>query len=279
MSEKLRRINSMRELIDGDMPSPELGQTPELRWVSPGSLMVDEAYQRDLTKRSRSLIRKLIENFAWRKMKPPIVVDTDSGLHCVDGQHTAIAAATLRLPEIPVFVVGAATLRDRADSFVAHNRDRIIMTPMDVYRAKVASGDPDAMDVHNVCRRAGVDLKIISPNGKTMIGDTMSVGTIQRLVKRQGVIKSRMVLEALVQGGRAPIGAAEIDAVEAAMLLVRPATTVLEMASTIRVVSDRGVIEAKMTAASEGKPHKHILFNSYMEVLEKQTGVIRALAS
>lgn len=279
MSEKLRRITSMRELIDGDIPSPDLGQTPELRWVSPSSLMVDEAYQRDLTKRSKSLIRKLTEQFAWRKMKPPIVVDTESGLHCVDGQHTAIAAATLRLPQIPVFVVGAATMQDRADSFVAHNRDRIIMTPMDVYRAKVASGDPDALDVHNVCRRAGVDLKILSPNSKTMIGDTMAVGTLQRLVKRQGVIKSRMVLEALVQGGRAPIGAAEIDAVEAAMLLVRPATTVSEMASTIRAISDRGVIEAKMTAASDGKPHKHVLFNAYMEILERQTGVIRALAS
>lgn len=279
MSEKLRRILPMPGLADGGIPSPELGLRPELRWVPPGSLMVDEAYQRDLTVRSKRLIKKLIHEFAWRKMKPPIVVDTESGLHCVDGQHTAIAATTLRIPEIPVFVVGAATLRDRAEAFVAHNKDRIAMTAMDIYRAKIAAGDADALDVANVCRRAGVDLRLINPQSKIMIGETASVGTIQRLVKRQGVVKSRMVLEALVQGGRAPIGAAEIDATEAAMLLVRPETTVPEMAAAIRAVSDRGVIEAKMVSASDGKPHKHVLFNAYMAILEKQTGVMRALAS
>jgi hypothetical protein len=88
-----------------------------------------------------------------------------------------------------------------------------------------------------------------------------------------------MVLEALVKGGRAPIGASEIDATEAAMLLVRPATTVDEMAATIRAVSDHGVMEAKMDAAHQGKPHKHALFNRYIAILEKQTGVVRAIAS
>lgn len=277
MTEKLRKIHAMYDLIEGDLPELDLGQSPELRWVPPQSLLVDEAYQRDLTPRSKRLIKSLVRNFAWRKMKPPIVVDTASGLHCVDGQHTAIAAATRKIPTIPVFVVGAATMMERADSFVAHNRDRITMTPMDIYRAKIASGDPDALDVVRVCERAGVSLKLFNPNSRIDIGDSMSVGTIQRLVKRQGVQKARMVLEALVKGGRAPIGAAEIDATEAAMLLVRPATTIDEMASTIRAVSDHGVIEAKMHAAGDGKPHKHALFTAYMKVLERQTGVQRAL--
>jgi hypothetical protein len=274
----LRPIRAMRELINGEPPELDLGQSPELRWVAPESLFVDEAYQRDLSKRSRNLIRRMINEFAWRKMKPPIVVETDTGLHCVDGQHTAIAAATRRIPQIPVFVVGAETLSDRADSFVAHNRDRLVMSPLDIYRAKLAASDPDALDVQNVIARAGVNLKIINPQSKIMVGDTMAVGTIQRLVKRQGVQKARMVLEALVAGGRAPIGSAEIDATEAAMLLVRPATTIAEMAATIRAVSDRGVIEARMSAASEGKPVKHVLFHSYIGILEKQTGVVRAVA-
>lgn len=268
----------MQDLVDGPLAPLDLGQSPELRWVPPASLMVDEAYQRDLSTRSKRLIKSLVKNFAWRKMKPPIVVDTPTGLHCVDGQHTAIAAATRKIPEIPVFVVGAATMSERADSFVAHNRDRIVMTPMDIYRAKVASGDLDALDCVRVCERAGVSLKLFNPNSRIDIGDSMSVGTIQRLVKRQGVVKARMVLEALVKGGRAPIGAAEIDAAEAAMLLVRPATTVDEMASAVRAVSDHGVMEAKMTAAQDGKPHKHALFQSYIAILEKQTGVHRAIA-
>jgi hypothetical protein len=276
---KLRPIRTMRELIPGELPSLDLGQTPILRWAPPESLLVDDAYQRDLGDRSRRLIRKLVTNFAWRKMKPPIVVEVEGGLHCVDGQHTAIAAATLKIPEIPVFIIGAATLIERAEAFVAHNKDRIVMTPMDVYRARLAAGDPDALDVRNVCERAGVTLKLINPQSKVMIGDCASVSKISALVKRQGPQKARMVLEALVAGGRAPIGSAEIEAVEAAMVLVRPATTIAEMAGAIRAVSDHGVVEAKMEAALDGKPHKHMLFQAYMKVLEKQTGVVRALAS
>lgn len=275
----LRLIRPMRELMPGVIPVPELGQAPELRWVAPASLLVDETYQRDLGESSRRLIRKLIKEFAWRKMKPPIVVETESGLHCIDGQHTAIAAATIGIPQIPVFVVGAVTLLERADSFVAHNKDRIAMTPLDIYRARLAAGDPDAHDVKNACERAGVTLKIINQQSRVDIGDCMSVGKVQGLVKRQGPKKARMVLEALVKGGRAPIGAAEIDATEAAMLLVRPATTVEEMATAITAVGDHGVVEAKMEAALDGKPHKHMLFHAYMKVLEKQTGVPRALAS
>lgn len=274
----LRPIRAMRELIEGPLPSPNLGVKPELRWVAPSSLLVDEAYQRDLHRRSHALIRSLIKNFAWRKMKPPIVAEVEGGLHCVDGQHTAIAAATLQLEAIPVFVVAADSLIERADAFVAHNKDRIVMTTMDVYRARLAAGDPDALDVQRVCDRAGVSLKLINPQSKIMIGDCASVGKIQGLVRRQGPQKARMVLEALVQGGRAPIGSAEIEATEAAMLLVRPATTLPEMAATIRAIGDHGVLEAKMEAAIDGKTHKHVLFNAYIKILEKQTGVARVAA-
>jgi hypothetical protein len=269
----------MHELLAADREPIQLGQRPELRWVAPQELLVDETYQRDLTKRSRSLIGKMVAEFAWRKMKPPIVVDTGDGLHCIDGQHTAIAAATLGLEAIPIFVVGAASMLERADSFVSHNKNRIVMTPMDIWRAKCAAGDPDALDVVNACRRAGVNLKLINTNMRVDIGDSAAVSTISRLIKRQGPQKGRSVLEALVKGGRAPISAAEIDATEAAMLLVRPATTVDEMASVIKALSDHGVVEARVSAAAEGKPQKHALFESYMRLLERQTGVARVVAA
>jgi hypothetical protein len=273
----LRKISAVAVPADVQRAT-EFGTKPVLRWVAPTSLLVDATYQRDLGVRSRRLIERLVSGFAWSKMKPPVVVAIGEGYHCVDGQHTAIAAATLRIPEIPVFVIEADTVEKRADSFVAHNRDRVAMTPLDIFKAKLASNDPDAIDVRNVCNRAGVAIKVINPTSKINIGDTASVSTIQRLVKRQGVQKARMVMEALVKGGRAPISAAEIDATEAAMILVRPSTTIDEMAAAIIAVSDHGVLEAKVTAASDGKPQKHVLFERYMQILEKQTGVKRALA-
>ncbi len=257
---------------DGMGPVPrELGQRPELRWVPPTSLLVDEGYQRDIGRRSYGLIKGMMQNFAWRKMKPPIVVEVGAGLHCVDGQHTAIAAASINITEIPVFVVGAASLGERADSFVAHNRDRIVMQPLDIYRARIAAGDPDAVDCANVCQRAGVRIRQIQPGGKILVGDTGAVGTIQRLVKRRGVQKSRMILEAFVIGGRGPITPPEIDAAEALMVVLRPATTMDQLARIIRAIGDRGVIESKMTAMTQQKPQKHVLLAVYADMMDKQT--------
>lgn len=279
MTDALRPIRPMRELAPEAMAPPDLGPRPELRWVAPTDLVIDAAYQRDLTDRSRRLIQRIIREFAWRKWKPPIVVETaEEELHCIDGQHGAIAAATRGVAQIPVFVVVAETQRDRAESFVAHNKDRLVMSPFDIFRAKLAAQDEDACDTANVCKWAGVTLRAINPLTPTNVGDCASVGTVQALVKRQGVAQAKAVLESLVKGGRAPISAAEIAAVEAVMILVRPQTNVGEMARVIEAVSDHGVAQARMKAGAEGKPQKHVLFEVYMDLLERQTGVSRAVA-
>lgn len=275
----LRPVKPFREAVGGaPIERTDPGPRPELRWVKPTSLLVDGKYQRSLTDRSARLIAKIIKEFSWRKFKPCIVVDVGEGFHCIDGQHGAIAAATLGLPEIPVFVVVAASLRERAESFVSHNKDRVIMTPLDIFRARAAAQDPDALAVYQTCKNAGVILKIVSPTGRIDIGDTAAIGTIATLVKRQGAGPAQKVLESLVKGGRAPISAHEIKAVEAVMVLLRPATTVLEMASVIRALSDHGFQSAKMVAAEQGKPIKHALFEKYMSLLERQTGVARVVA-
>lgn len=267
---KLRPIEPI-PYPEGIAPAPvDLGQRPELRWVPPASLLVDEGYQRDLGKRSFGLIRGMMQNFAWRKMKPPIVVQVGFGLHCVDGQHTAIAAASIGIPEIPVFIVGAASLGERADSFVAHNKDRIVMQPLDIYRARIAAGDPEAVDCANVCQQAGVRIRQIQPGGKILVGDTGAVGTIQRLVKRRGTQKALAILRAFVTGGRGPITPAELDAAEALMVVLRPATTTEQLARVVRAIGDRGVIESKMKAMTEQKPQKHVLLATYSAMLDKQ---------
>lgn len=275
-----RPIRSMRELVVGPLPgNNDLGRKPELRWVHPTSLLVDETYQRDLTTRSKRLIPKLVKGFSWRKFKPPIVVEVDDGLHCIDGQHTAIAAATRGIESIPVFVIEASSIEERAESFVAHNKDRVELTNLQIFQARVAAREEAALDVVSVCKRAGVHLRHISIQTRVDVGDTACVAKILGLVKRQGALKSRMVLESLVKGGRAPISAPEIDATEAVMCLLRPATTVEEMATVVRALSDAGLVQARLDAAQQEKPIKHVLFNRYLNLLERQTGVPRAIAS
>lgn len=267
----LRRIEPL-PVLARDLPPRDLGRAPEMRWVAPTSLLVDESYQRDhMGRRSIRLIADLVSGFAWRKMKPPIVVVVGADLHCVDGQHTAVAAATLGIKKIPVFVVDAPTVQDRADAFVAHNRDRIVMGIFDLYRARLAGGDPDALDADKVCQRAGVRLRNIQPGSKVMIGDTTCVGTIIRLVKRRGAVKARQVLEALVKGERGGFGPGEIDGVEAVMCMVRPQTTVEEMAAAVKALGQHGVLTARMQSTAEKRPQKHILRDVYLDLLRKQT--------
>ena len=243
----LRRIKPMAMPLGFAItPVAAVGRKPQLSWVAPTDLYVDETYQRDLSRKSLQLIRQLVTNFRWNRLKPPIVVKDAGKWHVVDGQHTAIAAATVGVAELPVFVVSAESLDERARAFVGHNTDRIVVSPINIHNALVAAGDPDALDVARVCRRAGVTVREYSQSSQMKVGLTKSVGLIRRIVKKRGVIKARMVLETLVMAKRAPLGAAEILAADHLLndLLVNQRRLV----AAIRVEGDNGISLAHAAA-------------------------------
>src|SRR5690348_4235835 len=104
-------------------PSMAATSDPNFEWVEPKTLLVEDKYQRQLSKESITLIRRIISGWDWAKFKPPIVAPTNDGLEVIDGQHTAIAAASHPgIERIPVMVIDAAAMEDRARAFVAHNR-------------------------------------------------------------------------------------------------------------------------------------------------------------
>lgn len=249
----VRKITAMP--LPGIIAKPLSGTKPELKWVAPTSLLVDATYQRDLSNRSIKLIRKMVEQFAWNRMKPPIVVKVNGGLHIVDGQHTAIVAATLKIPEIPIFVVEADTVDERARAFVGHNTDRVIVSPFDIYRALLASGDPDAVEVDAVCRKAKVRIRYISPSSAIAEGDTAAVGLVRKLVARRGVMRARQVLEVLVKAKRAPIGQGEILAVENILCGDNRSSVDLEtLTRIIRTDGDAGILAAHAKAKTDRCP-------------------------
>lgn len=197
----------------GITPMVVEGGEPIFEWIDPRKLLVDESYQRNLSERSVTLIRKIVGNWSWAKFKPPIVVQTDEGLEVVDGQHTAIAAAGVpTVKKIPVMVVEAATLAERAGAFLGHNADRITVTPLQMHHAAVMACDETAMTVHQVCERAGIRIPRSLPATKP--GDCVSVSTIRTLVGRRGVIGARKVLEVSAQAKSCPVSMAEIRAIE-----------------------------------------------------------------
>lgn len=248
---KLRPIKPM--MFPDLKPGAFDGDKPSLKWVAPTSLMVDATYQRDLSERSVRLIRRMIEGFAWNRLKPPIVVQVGAAgaLHIVDGQHTAIVAASIGIPQIPVFIVKADNLDERARAFVGHNSDRVAVSQFDIYRALLASADPDAVDVDNVCRRAGVRIRMISPSSAIAEGDTAAIGVVRALVRRRGVIPARKVLQCLVKAKRAPITAAEILAAENIICVERPNVDLDDLTAVIRIEGSDGLAKAHAKAKAD----------------------------
>lgn len=189
---------------------------PEFILVDPAILQVDEAYQRGLSERSLRLIRKIVANWRWSSFKPPVVARQGADLHVIDGQHTAIAAMTHGgIGKIPVMIVGATERADRAASFVAHNRDRITVTPTQLHAALVEAGDEDALTLAQVCDRAGVRVLRNPPQyGRFKSGETLAASTIRALISRRHPIGARRVLEICGKAEMAPVGAGFIKAVE-----------------------------------------------------------------
>lgn len=255
----------LRPIAPLDLPqvprATDFGRPPVLRWVAPTGLLVDETYQRELRRQSLALIKRIVAGWAWNRMKPPIVIEAPEGLHVIDGQHTAIAAATIGLPEIPIFLVDAGSIDERARTFVAHNRDRISMSPIDIHRALVAAGDDAALDVANVCRRAGVNIRTINQSTTVAIGDTSAVGTVGRIVRRHGVQNARRALQCLVAAGRAPITESEIIA--AAHVLCAAKNTVDPERLTVAIRADG--IEGLMMARARSSIERHSIWKVLAE--------------
>jgi hypothetical protein len=211
-------------MLDGNPP-------PTIEWVAPSSLFVEDAYQRQLSRNSLTLIRKIVAGWNWAHVKPPIVARlTEAGLRekaqgalskhspcyaVIDGQHTAIAAVTHGgIARLPVVVVTLPDEDLRARAFIAHNRDRLHLTPMQMHYAALAAGDEAARAVNAACLLAGVHICRVQP-AAWKPGDTVAVAAIAALVKSSGAEAAAGVLEILAEARRAPIAADEIKAVHA----------------------------------------------------------------
>lgn len=216
-------LRSIRPLpaasMRGVAPSADVGKAPKVEWVDPREIYVEDAYQRSMTgENSTTLVRRIVAKFNWSRFKPPICVrlpESGNVLVCIDGQHTATAAATHPdVPKIPVLVVTAASAALRAGSFVGHNRDRLALTQMAIYRAELAAGDEVALAVERACRAAGAEVLPTSVDlrKKTAPGKTIAVGALRQIARNDGEDFLARVLSVLVRAGRGPVKAGEVRA-------------------------------------------------------------------
>jgi hypothetical protein len=209
-----RRVKAVP--IVGTIPNTPATGLPTFAIVEATQLLVDDAYQRGLSEKSLRLIRKMVTSWDWRRFKPPVVAKTELGLEVLDGQHTAMAAASHpKVLRIPIMLVEAPGREDRAAAFVSHNRDRLAMTPMQIHFSAVAGGEAAAIVVDQVCRDAGVTILKTSPAGGAFKPrSTVAVMGIAALIKKRGVDAAGVILKALAEADCAPIGTGQIKAAE-----------------------------------------------------------------
>ena len=248
---------------------------PLVEWMAPADLLVDGRYQRDLSPRSLDLIKRIAERWDWRRFKPPIVAWTERGFEIIDGQHTAIGAATRGIEKIPVLVVEATDIKDRATAFVGHNQDRLSITAIQMHQAKLAAGDEDALTAQQVIDKAGATLVIGAYGARGWSpGETVAITTIDALARRRGAMKARQVVEVLVKAEAAPVSAAAIKAVD--MLMNTPAYDEIDLEHLPATIKAAGDIDAE--AKLDGRTHNIPVWEAMGRIWFRKCRKIRRVA-
>lgn len=248
---------------------------PTLLWVKPTDLHVDEAYQRSLSSRSIRLISRIVQNWNWSHVKPPICTkDEDSNtFFVIDGQHTAIAGATHPgVDKIPIMVVDADTLADRARGFISHNQDRVAVTPAQLFYSSLTAGDAAAQEIARVCCDADVTILRMPPaNGRFAPGQTMALSTIKGLIRKYGADQVVSVLSCLRRADRAPVRADEAKALAVLMIDHGRAAQAEAIADMLRHLSyEDAIASARVIAASAFLSTPEALASVYATHLEKE---------
>lgn len=233
------------------------GQPPEVQWATPTDLFIEGAYQRDLSKRSISHIRKIVAEWDWTKYKPPICAKRHGVLCVVDGQHTAIAAATLQIVRIPVLVVSAEEIETRAEAFVSHNRDRLAMSIFQVFYASITAGDQIAIAILRAAEKTGAIIPRSPPSrnaGKP--GQIIDLRDITRYAKSDGIAMVERIFRIAVAAQCAPLGVTATRSLHL-LLTAAPFAEVAKMPDSRIANALRGISEFEATARAKGEESGH----------------------
>ncbi|USA40239.1 ParB N-terminal domain-containing protein [Pelagerythrobacter marinus] len=180
-----------------------LGRMPVLQFIPPAELRVDAVYQRSLdAESSKSLIRKIAQFWNWDLCQPLVVARRANGdLFVIDGQHR-LEGARMRgdIAQLPCVVVEYASAADEAASFVHLNQQRRPLTRIDLFKAAVASEDPEACAILAALERADLAVAPHSNYTAWKPGMVANIGGIEASWRRHG---ARSTERALVVLGRA----------------------------------------------------------------------------
>ncbi len=133
----------------------DAGRPPEMAWIEIAKLVIDDAYQRNIESRGRANILRIAAEFQWNKFSPVIVVQVSGGRYAIiDGQHRTTAALSLDYSKVPCYIVKTSP-QEAAAIFAAVNGNVTGLNPPQIYRAALAAGEAWAVQINDVCAKAG----------------------------------------------------------------------------------------------------------------------------
>ncbi len=180
--------------------NPVLGQPPALEWVDLADLKIDESYQRDLSMdAAQTLIRDIARNWDWRLCQPLNVSRReDETLYVVDGQHR-LSGARLRsdVPRLPCVIIDQSSRADEATTFIKLNKRRRALNAVDVFKAQLASGLAQSVEIDTMIRNAGLTIAPHSNYTAWKPGMLFCVPGITAAYRRHGGMVTSSALVAL----------------------------------------------------------------------------------
>jgi len=156
--------------------------------VPADKLMIDTAYQRDMTWRGEAHVERIAQAFDWSKFTP-LIVSKRKDPACfvvIDGQHRASAAKARGLSPLPAYLAPYNSLAEEAAGFAAINGQVTPISGLHVWKAARAAGEPWAAELDRVCAKAGVVL-LVYPVPATALkpGQSIAVAALRQLVNAQ----------------------------------------------------------------------------------------------
>lgn len=169
----------MSEVIPSD-----LGQKPDLMWVSIDKILVDHNYQREI---KPGRVAQILREFNWAHFQPVMLAEQPDGNFTVfDGQHRVAAArAHPSVTEIPAAVVRLAGSKGEAQAFLGVNVNRTAVSTVEKFWAGIEAGNEDMIRVRDVLAMA--DCEVIQTFGiKPGPKKTHAVTAVDRSIKTFG---------------------------------------------------------------------------------------------
>ena len=185
--------------------NPPLGRMPVLQYLQPDELEVDAQYQRSVEAAdSQALIRKIAQRWNWDLCLPLVVsrrFDGEAGrerLFVIDGQHR-LEAARLRkdIGQLPCQVVSYDCAADEAASFVHLNQQRRPLSKLDLFKAAVASEDPEACAILTAMEAAGLTLAPHMSSVAWKPGMLGNIGGIEQAWRQHNAVAAGEALQCL----------------------------------------------------------------------------------